>query len=100
METCQNSVTQLKLRPADVMTLFFALHLILGEKLGFCGRDDLFLLSTKFSKELFCSLRMKRKCGRAAKSNSLNSVIFAELELELKKIIFLNLNSLKIVRVH
>ena len=33
---------QYKLRPADVMTFFFALHLILGKKLDICGRDDLF----------------------------------------------------------
>ena len=39
---------QLKLWPADVMTFFFALHLILGEKLDICVpvRDDLFLLFT------------------------------------------------------
>ena len=59
-----------------------------------------FLLSTKFSEELFCSLQMKRKRGRAANSNSLNSVIFAELKLVVKKTFFLNSNSHKTVRVH
>ena len=28
---------------ADVVTFFFALHLILDEKLRFCGSDDLFV---------------------------------------------------------
>ena len=28
-------------RKMDMMTFFFALHLILGGKLGICGRDDL-----------------------------------------------------------
>ena len=78
--------------------LFFVFHLILGEKLASANVMTFFLLSTKFSEELFCSLRMKRKCGRATNSNSLNSVIFAELEL--KKFFFLNSNSHKIVRVH
>ena len=31
---------QCKLRPADVMTFFFGLHLLLGEKMDIFGRDD------------------------------------------------------------
>ena len=39
---------QCKLRPVNVMTVFFGLHLLLGEKMDIYGRDDVCLVFTCF----------------------------------------------------
>ena len=50
---------QCKLRPAEVMTFFFGLHLLSGRKMVICGRDDLsFLVFTCCSPENWTSADM------------------------------------------